>query len=200
MNRPTYLSPKLTALATAVILAVAAVSTVVAADPADLPVPSDAGIHCASQLAPLQAGEDTSKILASGCFDSLADSIAWATDGDVRLPADIGAATVTDEMVGPASHTAVISIDYEDPKWDANAFGPTYTWTGGQNGCNDGSTYAVSSMPSGWDNQVSSARSYTGCAQNRHYENTSYGGASQNCSCYTMDAMNDKTSSEKWSR
>lgn len=63
----------------------------------------------------------------------------------------------------------------------------------------DGSGYGTDTMAAGWDNVVSSAKSFTGCSTFRHWEYTYHAGASQNCNpCYEMGAMNDRTSSLEW--
>jgi len=95
--------------------------------------------------------------------------------------------------------STVIGIDY----MNANYGGLSLTWTAnGTVGCEGGfPTYAASSMPSGWNDDISSYRDYASCSNNPHYENNNYKGAVANCgpNCsYIGAAMNDRTSSEKW--
>lgn len=55
-------------------------------------------------------------------------------------------------------------------------------------------------MPSGWNDRVSSFKSYGLCAT-RIWENTNFGGASYGFtvnSTYVGDAMNDRASSIQW--
>jgi hypothetical protein len=61
-------------------------------------------------------------------------------------------------------------------------------------GCYGGVTYGFSSMPSGWNNVISSAQSFNGCL-GRHYDATGYGGTFINCTCSSMGAMDNRTSS-----
>lgn len=92
----------------------------------------------------------------------------------------------------------VISIDYID----LNFGGASYTWTISASGCvSGGPTYFVTSMPSGWNDDISSYHAYANCHHNPHYENNNFTGAVSNCASiclYIGDAMNDQTSSEKW--
>jgi hypothetical protein len=132
--------------------------------------------HCVVQIEPLTPGKVASAMSEASCFDSFSDA----------------------QAIVPLSHTTVISIDYRD----SNFSGSTLTWVvdSSYGGCTTGYSYAAPSMPSGWNDVVSSARTYAGCSYNRHYEHTNYGGSKIDCYCATMGAMNDKTSSEKWNR
>ena len=97
----------------------------------------------------------------------------------------------------PAATTA-ISVDY----MDAGYSGASLTWF--ENGivsCNGFPNYQASSMPSGWNDDISSYADYANCSNNPHYENNGFRGAVVNCgpNCsYVGNAMNDRTSSEKW--
>ena len=90
----------------------------------------------------------------------------------------------------------VIGEDYMDTSFQ----GRSYTWyeTADINGCTDGSYYTAASLPSGWNDDVSSAQSYGGCATYNHFENINFGGSRLTCTCSSMGVMNDQTSSEKW--
>ena len=67
-------------------------------------------------------------------------------------------------------------------------------------GCNGGAQFSAASMPSGWNDRVSSSQSAHGCAHNRHFHDTNFGGVGINCTCATMGTMNNQTSSETWSQ
>jgi hypothetical protein len=155
--------------------------------------------HCVVQIEPLQPGQTASKVSELTCFDNFSDAIFAATGGAVRLPPSIEPGEVTEDMLeppGPRSST-VIGIDYSGSSFS----GSTLTWTTSDpNGCSDGTIYMQPSMPSGWANVVSSARSYQGCARYYHYDYTNYGGSALDCgySCSTMGAMDNQTESEKW--
>jgi hypothetical protein len=88
----------------------------------------------------------------------------------------------------------VLSIDYVN----ANYGGSSFIWYGGATCAS--TSYAQPTMPSGWNDVVSSFRTYSGCLVD-HFENTYYGGSSTgywSSHSYIGDAMNDRTSSEKW--
>jgi hypothetical protein len=131
------------------------------------------------------------------CFATFAEAIASATGGAVRLPATVTPDKVTQDMLSdPGIMTVVIGIDFQH----SNYQGATLTWEA-SSGCSPGMYYYANTMPSGWDNILSSTKAYTGCNKNYSYENTYQGGAVRicypNCS-YIGDAMNDRTSSKKW--
>jgi hypothetical protein len=93
-----------------------------------------------------------------------------------------------------------ISTDFVN----ANYGGSSLTWyVSNIYGCSGGRSYSASSMPSGWNDVISSYKDYliASCTNNPHYENNDFKGAVVNCgpNCrYVGDAMNDRTSSEKW--
>ena len=100
-------------------------------------------------------------------------------------------------MLSAAPDTStVIGIDYVNSNFQGN----TLTWTEPNGGCKAGTSFQASSMPSGWNDVVSSARSFGNCNTYTHFENAGFTGSELNCGgqCATMGAMNDKTSSEKW--
>lgn len=145
--------------------------------------------HCAAS-----PGQDP---LVVSCFDTFSDAIYFATGGAVRLPATVGPDELTEEMLQPAADRTVISVEYKDPNYS----GQSFVWyVNNSFGCTTGWSYAQPTMPSGWNDVISSSASYGGCHYVRHYEHTYYGGSKIDCTCATMGAMNDKTSSLKWSR
>ena len=153
--------------------------------------------HCIVHIDPVLPGETASKVSAPKCFATFKEAIAAATSGTVQLPSAATPKMLTATMLRPESAAAqtVISIDYRD-----SGFGGTsLTWyVSGTAGC-AANTYSASSMPSGWNDEVSSSQRYDSCTHNPHYENNGFGGAIYPCTCSSMGVMNDKTSSEKWS-
>jgi hypothetical protein len=89
--------------------------------------------------------------------------------------------------------TFVLSIDYKD----ANFSGASLTWTQSSN-CGN---FQAASMPSGWNDVVSSLVTSAGCA-NTLYQNVNFGGMtvsiSRNTSRSGLGSFNDLTSSQKW--
>lgn len=162
------------------------------------------GAHCVQQV----MGPGQSVPTPPHCFATYADSVAYTTGGRVRLatsavfdpnPTDAAAvqrqAQIATAEVANAVHT--LSIEYHD----SNYGGSTYQFTAG--GDCIGEIYAWSSMPSGWNDVISSSRAYSSCRA-IHYDTSgatpSYvpPGAQISCtltSCPTMGSMNDHTSS-----
>jgi hypothetical protein len=90
----------------------------------------------------------------------------------------------------------VIGIDWVSSNYTSSS----YTWVVSNTGCTSTTSYSVSSMPSGWDNTVSSAKAYSNCNYFTHYQNTNFGGSNVVCNteCSSMGSMDNSTSSEKW--
>lgn len=171
-------------------------------DPAPTATPSftlnlDTGQHCVVEIDPLRPGKSASIIRPVGCFVTFSEAIAAATAGAVRLPLDVDPGEVTAEMLAPAQSNIVIGIDYVYSNFQGNSL----VWeTDHTPGCSDGTTFVTPNMPSGWNDVVSSARSYAGCNHYYHYEHTYWTGAVHDCggSCATMGVMDNATSSERW--
>jgi hypothetical protein len=133
------------------------------------------------------------------CYPTFAASIFAATSGRVRLPASVKPGSVTpDQLNGsgdnpPAPSTFVLSIDW----MNTNFTGGSLTW---EQSSKCGS-FQASSMPSGWNDVVSSVETFSGCA-NTLYQNINFGGSTfsiaRNSSAATLGSFNDQTSSEKW--
>jgi len=131
------------------------------------------------------------------CYSTFAASIFAATGGRVRLPASAKPGSVTPGQLNagaavPAT-TYVLSID-----WAYTDFtGPSLTW---EQSSKCGS-FQASSMPSGWNDVVSSVETFSGCA-NTLYQNINFGGNTfsigRNNSAATLGSLNNETSSEKW--
>ncbi|RCH66947.1 hypothetical protein DT019_20395 [Streptomyces sp. SDr-06] len=98
--------------------------------------------------------------------------------------------------LGPAA--TVIGIEFVD----ANYQGATYTVTGGTcTATTSDVDYYINSMPSGWNDVISSFRSYANC-YTKLYENSNRWGSTYGFvgdSSYVGDAMNDRASSIEWS-
>ena len=132
------------------------------------------------------------------CYSSFAASIFAATSGRVRLPASAKPGSVTASQLnahgdGPPPNTFVLSIDWKN----VNFTGASLTW---EQTAKCGS-FQASSMPTGWNDVVSSVETFNGCA-NTLYENVNFGGSTfsigRDSSAATLGSFNDKTSSQKW--
>jgi hypothetical protein len=131
------------------------------------------------------------------CYSSFAASIAAATGGRIMLPASAKPSSITPAEISawnadPATGF-VLSIDWKD----ANFGPPSLTWTQST----DCGSFQAASMPSGWNDVVSSVVTSADCA-NSLFQNINFGGTrldiSRNTSRATLGSFNDLTSSEKW--
>lgn len=130
------------------------------------------------------------------CYTTFAQAIRAATGGRVRLPANATPRSVTPDQLnagaGPDA-TYVLSIDYKDTHFN----GGSLTW----NQSSRCGKFQAGSMPSGWNNVVSSVANFNGCATTM-YNNTNFSGASfsvgRNGSAATLGSFNDEASSQKW--
>lgn len=168
-----------------IVLAAAVVATTAFAPSAGAhTVRGPAARHCVVWIAPTN-GRAPSKVSKLHCYGRLSHALRVAR----------GAAPSA-FRTGVVPHAStLISTDYNL----ANMSGDSLTWTvSNTSGCNGGFQYSAASMPSGWNDHASSARSAHGCAHNRHFHDTNFGGAGVNCTCDTMGGMNNQTSSETW--
>lgn len=156
------------------------------------PAASGGGQDCVA--AALPAG-DTSPPTVT-CYNTFAAAIAAATGGRVHLPASAtpGSVSIKALNAGAAPDTTfVLSIDYKN----ADFVSPSLTWTQTAQ-CG---SFQASSMPSGWNDVVSSVQAFSGCA-NTQYKNVNFGGTTfsigRDSQVATMGSFNDSTSSEKW--
>lgn len=167
------------------------------------------GPYCYGHIEPVTDPDVPSVMTPVGCFATFAEMTIHATDGVVVPPIDATFETfsVTPEMVEGTSSGVPIGTDFEDPEYDENLFGPSYTWYGNGSGCY-GYSYWTETMPVvggfDWNDQVSSAFGQNGCWDYIHFDYAYRGGATIDCGfqpdCAHMGAMNDRTSSEQWSQ
>jgi hypothetical protein len=148
--------------------------------------------HCIGQA--FKVGSAPAVAPAPSCFQTFAEAIEAATAGAVKLASDARPNSLRPSHIRPSTQT-VIGIDYVDAYYQGNTF--TW-WVSNPNGCSDGTTYWVDSIPLAWQNNVSSATTWAGCTHYFHYEGVYQSGTVIDCTCATMGVMNDKTVSEKW--
>jgi hypothetical protein len=176
--------------ATPFVLAVAAVATAGFVPAAGAHAQRAPGArHCVVWIAPTN-GRAPSKVSKLHCYGRLSHALRVAHGRPPR-----GFPSPNTGIVPNAS--TLISTDYNL----ANMTGDSLTWTvSNTSGCNGGFQYSAASMPSGWNDRVSSSQSAHGCAHNRHFHDTNFNGAGINCTCSTMGTMNNQTSSETWAQ
>ncbi len=182
------------AVASAFILSLACATATTAAPTKD---------HCIIHLEPAQNGRE-SRATPRACFETLAESVMAATGNRVQLPphatvADVDQALqAEDAEPAPDTGTAatyVLSIEYASTYQS----GSSRTFTGDRP-CSSSLGYNMGSMPSGWNDIISSSRGYSGCNTVIHYEHINHGGASRSCTptCNTMGVMDNETSALRW--
>jgi len=157
------------------------------------PAASSQGQNCVAQAEP--AGSMVTP--TATCYSSFSAAIRAATGGRVVLPASAKPSSVTPKDIdawnaAPAT-VFVLSIDYKD----ANFGPPSLTWTQSS----DCGKFQAASMPSGWNDVISSLVTGTNCA-NSLYQNVNFGGMrldiSKNTARSGIGSFNDLTSSQKW--
>jgi hypothetical protein len=174
-----------------------------AASPDDL---ASSDRHCVAALERVKPGKAAARSQRLECFPTFSDAIYHATEGRVFLPdgldlkdqldllgTELKAETESATVIAPA--TFVIAIDYEDSGFDDS----TLTWTTPEP-CTALSGWQVTSMPSGWNDQVGSTQGFSDCNRNILYEHINFGGAVLTCSptCSNLGSMDDETSSRLW--
>ena len=182
-------------------------STQEEAENASLANASTSAPHCIMHLESVPVdSKDQSRIISSSCYSTFADAISAATGGIVELDPNVLPEHLTQEMLeeqgmgSDGMSSVVIGIDYDDVG-RSSLFG-TWTYYGGAP-CTASSGYIRDVMPDGWNDRVSSARSYSSCYRFYHFEHTLRQGTSITCDmgqmCDTMGYMHDRTSSLRWS-
>ncbi len=175
----------------------------------------DRARHCAVGMPAMPAAGSTGAARAAtgahlakpsrvSCFGSFAESVSYATAGRVRLgPGARSVSTRQLQAAGVVSTRAalaaqpLVGIEYENSNYGGDSL-VLYGSSG--SGCYSGTWYGFPSMSSlGFDNRISSARTYSNCL-GRHHDGTSYTGSYRYCdgSCSTFGTMNDRTSSIKF--
>jgi hypothetical protein len=162
------------------------------------------GKHCVAMLVP--AGLGPMELKASQqpeCFPTFRDAIFSATKGRVLLPKrsfeeqldilDQEIRVRQDELAKAGSF--VVAIDYVNSNFGGN----TLTWTS-PGPCTASGGFNAPSMPSGWNDVVSSTRGFSNCDKNVLWEHASFMGSKLVCrpDCSSVGSMNDKTSSREW--
>jgi len=145
------------------------------------------------------------------CYNTFTKAIADATGGKIT-DAPLNAATAVaskdfndrinalaqvKSQPAAADAQVVIEISYQYRDYT----GDDLIW-GTSSGCDadTGIEWQAGSMPTGWNDRISSFRTFSRC-QSKHWENTNFQGASTgfwNSTSYIGDAMNNQTSSIKW--
>jgi hypothetical protein len=161
-----------------------------AADPSASQAPSSAKPHCVVTAVEVNRA---APVAGPRCFATFAEAVFEATDGRVSLPAgarELDQRTLDAANRVNATSATVIGIEYENKYF----LGWSYViQSTNSRGC-AGYSYRVPTLPSNRDNEISSARTYSGC-RSSHYSGTNFTGSRYLCGCSQMGTMNDQTSS-----
>ncbi|HRI72683.1 MAG TPA: hypothetical protein PK156_50955 [Polyangium sp.] len=138
---------------------------------------------------------------ATRCFPTFSQAIEFATDGRVRLAQGATQDDANRELAAlarlPSASSYVIGIEYKEFDFG----GGSYTFRNANN-CSNWSHW-VNTMPSGWDNVISSATAHSYCTHSNHYEAPYAAGAVKDCgtSCSNIGStMNNRTRSITWTK
>jgi hypothetical protein len=160
--------------------------------------------HCVMYAMPFKPGEPlpaSDTVPEAKCFSTFPDAISFATGGTVRLPATATPANLEESDLKQVNQAApnetVIGIEYMD-----GYSGSSLVIVSTFGGCG---TLFVNLLGDklGFNDQISSSKSFAGCNHSYHYENFDAGGAQVDChgGCtYIGDTMNDRTSSIFWTQ
>lgn len=152
--------------------------------------PSAATPYCVAQA---QSSADAPSSPIQACFTDYGKSINYATRGAVLLTSHEYVPLAATTSFAPAI-TTVIAQDFRDYNFGGAVL--TVTVNGD---CNSGRTYGFTSMPSGWDDDIGSVKTYANCGS-ALFEDVGYGQAkyvtSRNSSSSSLGALNDRGSSQ----
>jgi hypothetical protein len=171
--------------------------------PAEAADPATQETHCVQQVS--SAAVQTE---APHCFATYAGAVAYLTGGLVQLAPDLASEpdgtgnTPLDREIADAELVLavhVLSTEYVGASYTGSTY--TFTWSSDCSSTN----IAWSSMPSGWNDVISSSRPGPTCDA-IHYDNTGATpntpppGDSHACpsACSSLGTMNDRTSSMRW--
>lgn len=173
----------------------------VPAQPPDATTPlAPTGQHCVASVEPVQPGAQDSKVTEGGCFATLAEALAEATDGAVRLDPQTQPHELTEEMFPTTAGRTIIAIDFDKPNFaDRNN---SKTWYSNHGRCTPNVQFRVPYVGREWNDRVSSVLGAGNCRHQFLYEHIKYNvgkpkGRVAHCrpSCKGFRVMNNKASS-----
>jgi len=156
--------------------------------------------HCVSEAVKMGT---TSPVREPVCFASFAEAISYATDGTVNLAPT--ATSVTQDQLDRGRAAAVakagnraIAADYliGISYWDADEKGASWTFHHAAP-CSATQAYYTDNVGPAWNDQISSARAYSGC-RGYYYEDHYQRGGYITTPWTVGGYMNDSTTSVKW--
>lgn len=156
--------------------------------------------HCAALLEPVAEGETNSRVTNLGCYGTLAEMEAAAMG---HQPSSL-----TEGTEAPAEVTS-LNTTIAQMFTGRDFSGTSFSWwvPNDPDGCRDGDSFSVADITahigSYWNNNVESARSYSGCNKFFLYRYNSYVGESITCNqgaewCRNLGWMANHASSLRW--
>ena len=151
--------------------------------------------YCVAWAVPIGSSQQGSM----QCYRTFSASISSATGGRVRLPAGAKPGSITPDAIhdvgGAPTATYVLGIDFDDAGYSNNDGSITFIQSAK---CG---YYQFANMPSGWNDRVSSATTYSGCLSVL-YQNSNFCGSTlkipKNSGVANFGSFNDQASSQKW--
>lgn len=132
---------------------------------------------------------------AIDCFPTFGAAIEFVTAGEVVADSPAELERIAAANGGEVTTAASVILGYEYKNVGYSG-GSLVLYGSSGSGCGSSTTYGFRTMPTGWNNVISSARSYSGC-WSTHYDYTGYGGTRTTCkgACSSLGTMNNRTSS-----
>jgi hypothetical protein len=162
--------------------------------------PVDVNPTCAVGADPIEAGPLAPAVAelpepVIDCFPTFAAAMEFVTGGALvaETPAQLDRLAAESPDAMATASWIVLGYEYKSTGYSGGSL-VLYGTSG--SGCGSSTTYGFPTMPSGWNNVISSARAFNGC-WSTHYDGTSYSGTRRTCtpSCSTLGTMNNRTSS-----
>jgi hypothetical protein len=147
-------------------------------------------------LPPRDSNEELTVADSPRCFPTFSQAIDFATASRVTLPSNATPGDLDESLmpITPGGARYVLGVEYRH----SNFRGSTYTFYGSTTCLTN--SYTMNRMPRGWNDEISSAKAYSHCNHSYHWEHINLRGSVRDCgrSCGTLGAMNDRTSSIRW--
>jgi hypothetical protein len=159
--------------------------------------------HCVVRLEPIGPATADSVVQARavelGCYATLAEAIAVATDGAVHLPSSTAPAHLTDGLIARYSEDAVDSVVIGTEYQGTGYSGGSTNYTASSS-CSVSQSWEVSWVGAALNDSFSSGKGFGGCDSNRKFEDADFGGGSRLCApnCSNYGTLSNEVSSLRW--
>jgi hypothetical protein len=137
------------------------------------------------------------RLVAKGCYGTLAEALSAGTDGSVQLDASVTPATLTQRVLAQATvrrGAVVIGTEYTNVGFggESSSFTAPDTCVG--------VSYEVSYVGNAWNDDFASGKGFGGCDHNKKFENSNFGGDVLTCTptCNDYAALRNRVSSLRW--